>query len=480
MAWYVTSALEALGEYGDRIALSYRGRDLRYRELLDDVHRTARALRRHGLTRGDGLVLVAGNRPAAFTIRLAAYLLGLRFTPLVPGSADPSFVAADADAAVVIAEAPVDVDVPVLTLDEVAGTDATPLPVAAREEDVARVLYTGGTTGLPKGVPSTYAALGASTRSWGSAAIPEGMRFLLVTPFAHGSGDAALNMLRFGATVEIFDGFDVAELVAAVERAPMAITYLYPSWLYRLLDHPAGDLGALRFLTYGSAPVAPARLRQALDRFGPILMQTYATTEAPAIAMLDAADHATAATTRLELLGSVGRPLPGVDVELRAADGLPVPTGEVGEVCVRGGSVMTGYWRRPDLTATVLRDGWLHTGDLGRFDADGYLYLVGRLKDMIIVDGYNHYAGPIEDVLTSHPAVREAAVVGAPDDRTGEAIHAFVVASGVGADELRTWAAQRLPVPPTSITFLDALPLTALGKPDKNDLRARLAELPVS
>jgi len=476
MAWYVTSAIDALGDYGDRIALSHRGRDIRYRELRDDVYRTANGLRQHGLTRGDGLVLIAANRPEAFTIRLAAFVLGLRFTPLVPRLVDPRYVAADSEAAMVIAESPVEMGVPVLTLDEVAGTDATPMPVAAREEDVARVLYTGGTTGLPKGVPSTYAALGASTRAWGAAAgMPEGMRYLLVTPFAHGSGDAALNMLRFGATVEILDGFDVTEFVAAVERAPMAITYLYPSWLYRLLDHPSGNLDALKFLTYGSAPAAPARIRQALDRFGPILMQTYATTEAPAIAMLDAAGHA----ARPELLASVGKPLPGVDVELRASDGAAVPTGEVGEVCVRGGSVMSGYWRRPDLTATVLRDGWLHTGDLGRFDADGYLFLVGRLKDMIIVDGYNHYAGPIEDMLTDHPAVREAAVVGAPDDRTGEAIHAFVVADGTSAEELRNWAAQRLPVPPATITFVGALPLTPLGKPDKNELRARAATLTV-
>jgi fatty-acyl-CoA synthase len=488
-AWYVHSAIEALEAHAGKIALSYGGRDLGYSELLAAVYRTARALRRFGLRRGDGLVLVVGNRPEAFTIRFAAFLLGLRLTPLVPGLTDLRYVAEDSDAAALIGAAPADVDVPlVLTLDEVAAAARAepddPLPVAAREQDIARVLYTSGTTGRPKGVPGSYAALGASTRSWGSGAvdIPAGTRFLLVTPLAHGSGDAAVNMLRFGATVEIFDGFDPTEFAAAIQRAPMAVTYLYPSWLYRLLDQDDTDFSALQFLTYGSSPIAPSRLRQALKRFGARLMQTYATTEAPAIAVLHAADHAAAMGDRPELLASVGKPLPGVAVELRAHDDTPVPTGEVGEVCVKGASVMPGYWNRPELTATTLRGGWLHTGDLGRFDTDGYLYLVGRLKDIIIVNGYNHYAAPIEDALTSHPAVREAAVVGSPDDRSGEAIHAFVVARAVDAERLRAWAEGRLAADavPATFTFLDAIPTTPQGKPDKKILREQAARLPSS
>ncbi|GAA4630483.1 fatty-acid--CoA ligase FadD8 [Actinoallomurus vinaceus] len=503
-AWYVTSALSALAAYENAEALRYQGRSISYRELLATVHRTARFLERRGLRRGQGIVLVSRNRPEAFAIRLAAHLLGLRYTPVFPDTvADADglrHLLTDAQATALVSDLEIG---PVADLARSAGVPLVfslvdlmavaegesdePVPVRTEEGDIARILYTGGTTGRPKGVPATFAGLGASTKAWAASAgsagsLPEGTRFLLTTPFAHGSGDAALNTLRLGASVEIMDGFDPAEFVAAVHDAPAAITYLYPSWLYRLLDHTeatGADLTSLKFVMYGSSPIAPARLRQALERLGPGLMQTYATTEAPAIATLQPADHAAALTGRPELLASVGRPMPGVTVTLRRTDGTTPPPGEVGEVCVQGPGVMTEYWNRPDdLRQTVLPDGRLRTGDLGRFD-DGYLYLVGRLKDMIIVDGYNHYAGTIEDVLTEHPAVREAAVIGVPDERTGEAIHAFVTVRppGITPDTLRAWASDHLPTDavPITITVLDDLPLTPLGKPDKKALRARAA-----
>ncbi|WP_433179424.1 AMP-binding protein [Actinoallomurus sp. CA-150999] len=500
-AWYVTSALSALAAYGDAVALRYHGRSVTYRELLATVHRTARFLERRGLRRGQGVMLLSRNRPEAFAVRLAAHLLGLRYTPVFPdtvGDADElRHLLTDTRATALVSDleigpvaglaksAGVPLVYSLVDLTAVAGGESDePVPVRAQEGDIARILYTGGTTGRPKGVPATFAGLGASTKAWAAAgadAPPEGTRFLLATPFAHGSGDAALNMLRLGAGVEIMDGFDPAEIVAAVRDAPAAITYLYPSWLYRLLDHAeatGADLTPLKFVMYGSSPVAPARLRQALELLGPGFMQTYATTEAPAIATLQPADHAAALAGRPELLASVGRPMPGVTVTLRRTDGTPAPPGEVGEVCVEGPGVMTGYWNRPDDPGqTVLTDGRLRTGDLGRFDDDGYLYLVGRLKDMIIVDGYNHYAGPIEDALTEHPAVREAAVVGVPDERTGEAIHAFVTVRppGITPNALRSWASDHLPTDavPVTITVLDELPLTPLGKPNKTALHPR-------
>ncbi|HEX4225499.1 MAG TPA: AMP-binding protein [Pseudonocardiaceae bacterium] len=454
-AWYVTSTIDALAAGGDRTALIYRDHQISCQELLDEVYRSACVLRRRGLNRGDGLVLVAGNEPAGVVIRLAAFLLGLRFTPVVATDPDTlAHITADADPALVLNGG----------LDT-TGVSPEPLPVQAQDDDIARVLYTGGTTGVPKGVPATYRALGASARSWAQSdvPIPAGLRFILATPFAHGSGDAALGMLGAGATLHLLDEFSPAAFVDAVQSGPVAVSYLYPSWLYRVLETGA-DLSSLVFLSYGSAPIAPDRLTDTIARLGTNLVQTYATTEAPAIALLSPADHAAIAEGRTDLLRSVGKPLPGVEVEIRDQQG------EVGEVWVRAASVMTGYWRRPDLTAEMLVDGWLRTGDLGRIDADGYLYLLGRGylyllgrgRDIIIVDGHNHYATPLEDALASQPGVREAAVVGIPDDRTGEAVHAYVV--GRRPTELPA-------TPAMTVHVVAALPLTALGKVDKQRLR---------
>jgi fatty-acyl-CoA synthase len=289
------------------------------------------------------------------------------------------------------------------------------------------------------------------------------------------AGDLALIMLGLGVTVETYD-FEAGRILRslAAARGEAVLTYLYPALLSQLLDHPDlphTDTSALSLVVYGSAPAAPARLRAAIARFGPVLQQGYASTEAPAITALTLADH-----TRPELLSSVGRALPGVDLSLRDEAGVPVPAGAVGEVCVRSGSVMPGYWRRPEETAAVLRDGWLHTGDLGRLDADGYLYLVGRTRDMIIVGGHNCHAVPIESALAEHPHVRAAAVVGVPDGTAGEAIVAYVVADApVDPGELRALVTARLGAvnAPTRVEYLDALPLTPLGKPDKNALRTR-------
>lgn len=522
-ARYVTDLLDALAAHGPRTALVADGSTASFAELLTGTYRTARALRRLGAGRGDGLVLLAANTPDALRIRLAAYLLGLRFTHvhLGPTTQPIGHIVADADPALVITDTPdraahddrdgdgiggrvADLGAPgpaaggpsastappgprSTTVAEVAriaaGEPGAPLAVAAEDDDIARITYTGGTTGLPKGVPTTYGALHAAARSAlaGAAAARDGLadrighaRFLAVTPVAHVAGDLALIMLTLGVTVETYD-FAPGRLLRSLAAARGAVlTYLYPALLSQLLDHPDlphTDTSALALVVYGSAPIAPARLRAAIARFGPVFQQGYASTEAPAITALTVADHA-----RPELLSSVGRALPGVELSVRDEAGQPVPAGAVGEVCVRSGSVMPGYWRRPDETAAVLRGGWLHTGDLGRLDPDGYLYLVGRARDMIIVGGWNCYAVPIEAALTEHPHVRAAAVVGVPDGTTGEAITAYVVADApVDPADLRALVTARLGAvnAPARVGYLDALPLTPLGKPDKNALRAR-------
>ncbi|MEU5365711.1 AMP-binding protein [Streptomyces sp. NPDC005925] len=517
-AAYVTSAVAQFTGWGDGTALVHGERSMSFRELLSLTHRTARVFRDRGLGRGDGLVLLAANPLEMTAVGLAAHILGICYTPVYAsgGARTTEHILRDAaPSAVVVAGAgpagtahrtleaaraagarllftlgpctdPQVTDPQVTDLLAAAGDQTDdPVPVAAQEDDVARVLYTGGTTGQPKGVAYTFGALAAAAGAWAGAAPPPGLRFLAMTPMAHAAGAIAFGLLRHGVSVELFDGFDAGVLLRRVARASdagrLVSTYLYPPYLYRLLDHPElphTDLRGLASLSYGSAPVAPHRLAETVRLLGPRLRQSYALTEAIAITGLGPEDHALAAASRPELFSSVGRAVPGVTVRITGADGHPLPPGAEGAVEVSGPTVMAGYWQRPDLTEQVLRRGRLRTGDLGRLDEDGYLYLTGREKDLVIVDGTNCHPQAVEDVLTAHPAVRNAAVVGVPDARTGEALLAVCVpaqdAPADVEDTLRALVRDALGPAhvPGRFAFVTDIPTASYGKPDKAALRA--------
>ncbi|CAM5475920.1 fatty acid CoA ligase [Streptomyces avidinii] len=547
-AAYVTSAIEQFAARGERTALIHGERSMSFAELLSLAYRTARVLRDNGLGRGDRLVLLAANPIEMSAVGLAAHLLGISYTPVYAagGELAAGHILRDAaPAAVILAcagpilpahrmtalarEAGVkllfglgpgprpgpgpdgdpDPDV-VDLLAEAARRSDEPLPVAAREGDVARVLYTGGTTGLPKGVVYTFGALTAAAGAWAGAAPPPGLRFLAMTPMAHAAGAIACGLLRHHVSVELFDEFDADLLLrrigeASAEGRPVT-TYLYPPFLYRLLDHPdlgRTDLAGLAAVSYGSAPVTPHRLAQAVRSLGPRLRQSYALTEAIAITGLGPEDHAAAAADRPGLFASVGRAVPGVSLRVTGADGRALGPRSEGAVEVSGPTVMAGYWRRPEQTAEVLRDGWLSTGDTGHIDEDGYLYLTGRAKDLVIVDGTNCHPQAVENVLTAHPAVRRAAVIGVPDARTGEALIAVCTAAPAGtagdgsatdgtawdgpdaaadglartAAELRASVREALGAAhvPARIEFVEDIPTASYGKPDKAALRALFA-----
>ena len=285
-------------------------------------------------------------------------------------------------------------------------------------------------------------------------------------------------MLR-GGTVVLEPGFDAAGWLGAVERHRITATFLVPTMIYMLLDHAqtrTRDLASLEMIVYGASPMAPARLAEGIEVFGPVFSQLYAQTEAPnTVTALRMSDHD---PDNPERLASCGSPLAGIQVALLDDDGNEVPTGAVGEICVRGPLVMAGYWKRAEETAEAFRGGWLHTGDMARCDEDGFLYIVDRAKDMIISGGFNVYPREVEDVLASHPAVAEAAVIGVPDEKWGEAVKAIVVlkpGAAVTAEELTALVREKKgPVQASkSLEFADDLPLTPLGKPDKKALRAR-------
>jgi fatty-acyl-CoA synthase len=510
-ATYVDHILANVAAHGDREALVHGGRRFSYADAGAMIYRLAAALRQRGAAKGDAIALLSGNSPEALLTGLAVHLLGCRlvFTPPEAASRERGAFIRRADTAVLVADPRLaagaglahETGTPrVLTLGPgetgedlialAATMDATRPAGCAAPDDVSTVFHTGGTTGRPKMVLHRhpyYDALifGADRRYF---FFPEPYRFLVPTPLSHTSGHiCALVTLLAGGTVVLLDGFDAAAVIDAIEREAISSTMMVPAMLYELLDHPdlpAGGFATLSRLNYGGAPSSQSRLRQAMRRLGPILRQTYALTEAPTIAVLLPEDHDESVPGRLS---ACGKPMPAlVEVSLRE-ESAEVAPGEVGEICVRGPLVMTEYLKDPELTRQMIRDGWLHTGDLGRFDDDGYLHIVDRVNEVIIsgnraagVYAANVYTNLLVDVLTEAPGVRGAAAVGIADDQYGEAVHVVCVTepgAKVDAEELkkRVVAALGPTYEPRTVTFAGKLPYTALGKPDKQALRRLIA-----
>ncbi|HWH95288.1 MAG TPA: AMP-binding protein [Baekduia sp.] len=366
-----------------------------------------------------------------------------------------------------------------------AGADAgAPATAALRPADLhalAAISYTGGTTGRPKGVMLSHGNLLANARHnlIATGHGPED-RWLHVCPMFHVAGTAnVLAATWVGARQVVLPRFEAAAVCAAVEEHAITHAALVPTMLGMLLDHEArhpADFSSLRHVQYAASPITPDLQRRVLERFADVeVAQFYGMTEAaPTVCACTPADHRRADGTRL---ASMGAPVVGVEVEVRdPGTSAPVAPGEIGEVWVRGPNVMLGYWEQPDATAGALVDGWYRTGDAAYADADGYLFLVDRLKDMIISGGENVYSVEVEAVLAEHPAVVEAAVFGVPHERWGEAVHAVVSVGGdVTADELIEHCRASIAgfkVPRTIDVTTEPLPKSGAGKLLKQQLRA--------
>ncbi|AJT62150.1 hypothetical protein T261_0460 [Streptomyces lydicus] len=496
---YVEENLDVLSTRPDHEALIHQGRRVTAGEFRDLVHRMARALLAQGVGRGETVTLLCGNLPETVAARYAANLVGARVNHLYNKLSaesqadivrdvetralivDPRYT----ERAVEIAElAPVPA---VLVLGPAKlGTDllelaaqhsAEPLAALARPDDICTIRHTGGTTGHPKGICTTFEQV-----RWFRGVLPEEPGFerrqLVVTTLAHAAGHLADNTLHTGGTVVLLDDFDPAEALAAIERERITDLFLLPPLLYQLMDHPDAqhtDTSSLRMLTYGGCQASPARIADAVRRFGPVLIQGYGQNESGGVSVLTKEDHDLGRPDRLR---SAGKVLADVEVAIRDESGRDLPSGEHGEVCVRSAMIMKGYWKQPELTAEVLRDGWLHTGDIGFLDDEGYLTIVDRIKDMIVVVGGHVYTTELEDLLNSHPQVRQSAVFGVRDADRMERVHAVVVpvpGSDIDGDRLRAMVREQRGAmyEPARIGFVDALPLTDAGKPDKKELRRR-------
>jgi acyl-CoA synthetase (AMP-forming)/AMP-acid ligase II len=478
--------------------------------------RIGHALLAADLPGGTKVAVLAGNDPAAWACVLGIWRAGLVFVPLNPHTPaeetqqllrafDCEVLLYQAALAPVVEQMrPALADVHLLvcidTEDERPVVGSLPLlswigehpatrpDITSGGDDVVTIAPTGGTTGRPKGVMNTHRSLGTAMAhlmiSMPYAADERAVN-LAAAPMTHSAGVLTLPCSARGGTVVVLTRPDPAGLATAIMQERVTELFLPPTVIYRLLEAPGldqVDLSSLRYLMYGAAPMSVDKLRRALEVFGPIMTGGYGQTEAPlAISCLTPSEHfldgQPAPPARL---GSVGRPGPLIRVSIRDDDNNPVATGDPGEICVRGDLVMAGYYKDPEQTAAVLRDGWLHTGDIGHLDEHGYLTITDRKKDMIISGGFNIYPNPIEQVIWAHPAVQDCAVIGIPDPDWGEAVVAAVELAPdatVQPDELIALCKAQLGSihAPKAIHFT-TLPRSANGKVLKRELRTRYAK----
>ncbi|MGD0436630.1 MAG: AMP-binding protein, partial [Bryobacteraceae bacterium] len=362
------------------------------------------------------------------------------------------------------------------------------------ENDVAGLFYTSGTTGGPKGAMLTHRNLYSNAIH--SLLPPGGMfkdgKWLHAAPMFHLADAGAIYALTMcGVTHCFLASFDPVGAMRAIERYRITELVLVPTMINMVLNHPEFpnyDLSSLQRLVYGASPMPLPLLKQAMETLDCQFVQGYGMTEvSPLLTRLYHEDHRFENTDRdFSPVKSAGRPIMGVEVRVVDNNDRDVPVGQAGEVIARGPNVMKGYWNRPDINAEVLRGGWMHTGDYGAFDEEGFLYILDRKKDMIKTGSENVYSPEVESMLCSHPAVLEAAVIGVPEPTWAEAIRAVVVprpGAAVSEAEVISWCRDRLThfKCPTSVVFTDALPKGGTGKVQKNALRERFgAQAPAS
>jgi fatty-acyl-CoA synthase len=358
-----------------------------------------------------------------------------------------------------------------------AGPPSDP-PSATDPSTLAWLFYTSGTTGKSKGAMLSHRNLMAMTVSHLADfdAPDENCSLIHGAPMSHGSGLYIPPYVLRGArqVVPASGAFDPDEFLDLCEHHRGCSAFLAPTMVQRLVQTGRACPRNLKTVVYGGGPMYVDSLKKAMAAFGPIFVQLYGQGEAPmTITGLRRSDHLDADDA---ILGSVGYARSGVDVAVLTADGSPAATGEIGEIVCRGDVVMSGYWNNPKATAATLQHGWLRTGDMGSFDARGYLTLRDRSKDVVISGGSNIYPREVEEALLGHPGVTEAGVVGAPDEEWGEVVAAFIVGS-VSAAELDAHLLERIArfKRPKRYEFIDELPKNSYGKVLKRELRARLA-----
>lgn len=356
--------------------------------------------------------------------------------------------------------------------------------VAVEEKDLATLYHTSGTTGVPKGVMMTHKNLiSIATNTLIAFRVTPDDITLHTSPFSHVAPLWPL-LIHFyvGGGNVLLKKFDPQDVLKAIEEERITTWNSVPVMIIQLLNYPdihRYDLGSLRWISYGAAPMPVEILKRALNLFGPILIQVYGLTEAYPVTLLPRRDHILEAPEeKLKRLGSCGRELINCEARVVNERGEDVAPGEIGEIITRGDHVMEGYWGLPEETSAIIRNGWLYTGDLATVDAEGYIYIVDRKKEIIISGGENISPREVEEVIYMHPSVSEVAVIGIPDGKWGEAVKAVIVlkeGEKATAEEIIALCENNLAgfKKPKSVEFLDSLPHTPSGKILKRELRKR-------
>lgn len=506
---YLTQGLHrVLQQCPQRIATIFGDRQQSYESLIGRVSHAGGALARQGVQPGDRVALLALNSDRYCESLLGCWWCGAVANPLNTRWSEAEIVYAlnDCSSQVLLVDETfaalvpaLQAQVPSLRAVVYLGDAAPPAGMLAYEEwlqaapampdqrcagdALAVILYTGGTTGAPKGVMLTHGNLWSSTVArLAEISTPRDSISLLVAPLFHVAGLGRLvSQVVIGATSVLESQFRVEQFLQTMETRGVQDVVLVPSMLQLLLDHPdfrPERLSALQRIVHGASPMPPALLLRAMETLPQVdFITSYGMTETSAVVSLNGPVRWATRHQFEGVLHAVGRAGFGCEVRIVDPAGQPVPVGEVGEITVRGPGVMQGYWNKPAETRAALRDGWLWTGDGGRLDVQGYIHVVDRIKDMIISGGENVYSAEVEAVLQQHPAVASCAVIGIPHPQWGEAVHAVVVPrSGqpVDVQSLRAHCKQRLAgyKCPKTVAFAEALPMSAAGKVLKNRLRA--------
>ena len=488
------------GKTPNKAALLDGGRVVTYAQLNDRSNRIANTLTAAGIRPGSHVGFLGKNSAAFFEIWVGANKAGCALAPLNWRSAPAELVEVVQDAKIPLIFAGRDftelaervrqatgTTVHVVPEDELeqwfSSADSADPGIVVPDSATALVGYTSGTTAAPKGVPITHGAL----MNWFRAAETEpSVKWdsndigLMVLPNFHLGGTlVSLPALYHGATLATLSAFEPTAFIFAVAAHRPTVTCLVPTALQMLLDHKSGqpaDFSSLRRILYAGSPIGQHTLQQALEVFGCDFVQFYGTTETFIITLLRPEQHR---LDNPDLLKSCGQPMPGVELRIVDPNGRDLPAGEAGEVLVRSPWMFSGYWNKPDATDAAIIDGWYHTGDGGIRDQDGNLFLVDRLKDMIVSGGENIYSAEVERALAAHPSVQSVAVVGAPDEKWGERVVAFVVPHAdmpIDVADLVSHCRGLIAgyKVPKEILLADALPQTASGKVQKAALRQQL------